>query len=116
MVKADIKLPDGTIVKIIDGTPKDISSVIDEFHRSGHMKKTGIKQSASRGGPQIRIRELIDDGFFNKKRNINDVQKKLEENGHIYKITQLSTPLKRLVTNREIRRFKEDNIWNYVNF
>ena len=116
MVKADINLPDGKTINIIDGTPKEISSVIEEFQRSGLIKKAKIKKSTSRDSAQQRIRKLINEGFFKDKRTFNDVLEKLEENGHFYKNNQISTPLIRLVSRREIRRFKEDNIWNYVNY
>lgn len=61
------------------------------------------------------IRELIVDDYFKTKREIGEVRDKLEEDGHIYPVTSLSTPLYRLIKAKELRRMKEDGAWRYVN-
>jgi hypothetical protein len=66
-------------------------------------------------GPKALILELKNNGYFSEKRSITDVQKRLEELGHIYAQTSLSTPLKRLVIARQLTRVKdkENDIWRY---
>jgi hypothetical protein len=58
--------------------------------------------------------ELASEGWFKSKRTIGDVQKKLEEKGHIYAMESLSTPLLRLTRNRTLRRIKDKSGWAYV--
>ena len=58
----------------------------------------------------------MEKGYFKSKRTIGDIQKKLEEMGHIYALTSLSTPLIRLTRskNSALRRLKENKQWVYV--
>lgn len=128
MAKANIDLPNGTKI-IVDGTSDDINAVLKLFtntsaptpsadkkkngkRKSSSHKKSGVKRTQK--GPNLYILEIKEDGFFDKKKTINDIQQKLEENGHIYPQTHLSTPLRRLVQKKELRRIKEDGNWVYV--
>ena len=74
--------------------------------------KAGTK--TSRKGPQTLIAELAGENYFKTKRKIVQIQKKLEEKGHIYAITSLSPPLLRLTRNKTLRRLKEKSGWVYV--
>jgi hypothetical protein len=130
MATANLDLPDGTKVRI-DGTPEEINKILSFYGSmttprvnagAGSNTKIGRGQGNSTrkvvrmsGGAMQHIRELISDQFFIEKRSISDLQTKLEEMGHIYPLTHLSTPLRRLVQNRELRRIKEGKNWVYVN-
>lgn len=122
MAKANFQLPDGTIITI-DGTDTEIKNILSIYQGKLGTKKTSkktVKQAnvkkPKKEGPANLIRELIKEDFFKVKRGIQQVKTKLEEKGKIYDITVLSTPLIRLVRNKELRRLKEKDIWVYVNY
>ena len=131
MEKANIVLPDGTKVTI-EGTAAEVATLLEKFSadtkpstssltsRSSKpkgSKKAGAnkKKAQSRKGPTGFILGLRDDGFFKTRKIISDIQKKLEEQGHIYAQTSLSPVLVRLVRAKELRRLKEKKGWAYVN-
>jgi hypothetical protein len=68
----------------------------------------------TRGGAMVHIRDLIESGFFSERRSISDVQGRLEELGRIYPQTHLSTPLRRLILSKELRRLRDGSNWAYV--
>lgn len=128
MAKANLVLADGTTVAI-EGTADEVAVLLQKFSSpsdapsvsgNGRRRKaasasskraTGTKQ---RKGPQQLMAELASEGWFKSKRTIGDVQKKLEEKGHIYAMESLSTPLLRLTRNRTLRRIKDKSGWAYV--
>ena len=127
MAKANIDLPNGTKIQI-DGTSEEIGKILELYKSEGKddkeidkqkkktkhkTNKTGRKKAKS--GPKQYIRELKTAGFFKVKKNIKEVQKKLEEKGHIYLMNELSTPLRNLVQDSELGRIKEKDGWVYVN-
>ncbi|MDP3297879.1 MAG: hypothetical protein Q8N09_09900 [Thermodesulfovibrionia bacterium] len=127
MAKANVDLPNGTKIHI-DGTSEEIGKILELYKSEGKgdekidkpkkktkykTKKTGRKKSKS--GPKQYIRELKTAGFFKVKRNLKEVQKKLEEKGHIYPMNELSTPLRNLVQDSELGRIKGKDGWVYVN-
>jgi hypothetical protein len=124
MPKANLVLPDGTTVTI-EGTADEVANLIGRLSggtlpTSGIGSRTARKRPIARArtravGPADHIRELIASNFFNSKRGLGDVQKKLEEGAHIYPITHLSPVLFRLVKAKELRRIKEGGAWKYVN-
>ena len=120
MAKANFTFPDGTKM-VFDGTPEEVSKFMDAYKttKESKTKESKTKESKTKesktDGPTGRIRQLINDGFFVEKRNINDILEKLEERGFIYKQTGISSQLTKLTKNREIRRIKEDGKWYYVN-
>jgi hypothetical protein len=121
MVKANLTLRDGTQVTI-EGAPDEVRQLLEligsagdsDFGGQGSTRKT-TRASSRRQGPQALISELANDGFFNQKRTIGEVQKALAGHGHIYALNSLSSPLVRLVRSRELRRIKEGSKWMYVN-
>ena len=134
MAKANITLANGTVVKI-DGTVDEIKALLEIYshnewpqskNRDGSGKSRQRKMKLQRGsgekknrkvkkGPKGYIAELKSEGFFKAKRTINEVQAKLEENGHIYPLNELSTPLRKLVNDKELGRIKEKDKWVYFN-
>lgn len=129
MAKADMVLPDGTKVTI-DGSADDITKVLSALgsgasasdgRKSGapRRRKRGAKTGPSRPrrpttGPTAHIIQLRDEGFFKTKRSLGDIQKKLEDQGHIYAITTLSPLLVMLVRRKDLRRLKDGSRWAYV--
>jgi len=130
MATANIDLVDGTRI-VIEGTSDEIARVLTLYRQAGEsampadasrkgsdrpQRPASSKSTAtrSREGAMQYMRELIGDRFFSERRSIADVQRRLEELGHIYPQTHLSTPLRRLVQSRELRRLKEGGNWVYV--
>lgn len=127
MAKANLVLPDGAKVNIV-GSAEEVALLLAKISQSpqGKARKRGkgrnqsISRSASkaksvsRKGPQALIAELAQEGYFKSKRNMGEIQKKLEERGHIYALTSLSAPLLRLVQTKVLRRIKEKHNWVYV--
>ncbi len=129
MATARLELPDGTTVTI-EGTADEVATLLTRFsddrlsrsgaigdrpkHASSRPFKNASKDRQKRKGPRILLQDLADENFFKSKRTIGEVQKKLEEKGHIYSLNSLSTPLLRLTRAKVLRRIKEKNGWVYV--
>src|SRR5512140_205050 len=98
MAKANLVLPNGTTVAI-EGTADEVAALLIRFSGTGTQsaapaatkpvrKRKGSKAAAgqkrvSRKGPQTLIEDLLSENFFKSKRTIGEIQKKLEEKGHI---------------------------------
>jgi len=128
MTTANLSLPNGTKV-VIEGTADEVATLLSRFTgdeilaparraRRGPKPSTssaGTKRARGSIGPRGLIEELARSGYFKaQKRTIGDVQKKLEEDGHIYAMPSLSPALLRLVRARVLRRIKENKAWLYV--
>ncbi|MEK7728887.1 MAG: hypothetical protein AAB354_10770 [candidate division KSB1 bacterium] len=129
MAKANLVLPDGTTVNI-EGTAEEVATLLSRFSKpeaGGHSgvstqrkrKKSkysfGSNKSKKTDGPTSLVEELAAEGYFKSKRTLGDIQKRLEERGHIYAQTSISPVLTRLTRKRTIRRIKEKKGWVYVN-
>jgi hypothetical protein len=135
MPKANVVLADGTKVTI-DGTTDEVAVLVQRISGAalqtpdgGATKRTRRRRgrvvpagSAKGGsvrttpkGPADYVRDLVTANYFKGKRGLGDVQKKLEETGHIYAVTHLSPVLLRAVRAKELRRIKEGGTWKYVN-
>jgi hypothetical protein len=125
VAKANIVLPNGTSVEI-EGSPEEVAELLAQFSGAsapgGKAPKRATKQRARRkfggrarkGGPTVLIGQLADEGYFKSKRSIGDIQKKLQEGGHIYPLTSISPCLTRMTKRRQLRRLKADKVWMYV--
>ena|SRR3989344_4834128 len=128
MTKATLTLENGTSV-LIEGSASEVKELLDIFSgkhttfkkptAAKHRKRTsgGVegKKKSNKQGPADLIRDLIQENYFKaNKRSLSDIQKKLEERGHIYAQTSLSTPLTRLTRSQELRRLKEKKGWVYT--
>jgi hypothetical protein len=126
MAKASLVLPTGAKVQL-EGTAEEIAVLLSKFSASSesqtpqtHVKssrKTSKKsKSISRSGPTGFVMDLIGEGFFKSRRTLPEIQKKLEEKGHIYAQTSLSPVLIRLVRKKNVnlRRIKDKKGWIYV--
>jgi hypothetical protein len=126
MAKANLVLSDGATVAI-EGTAEEVAVLLSKLSQptvvaAVHTPKTRKKKRRAsagvkkrKGGPTGLITEIADEGYFKSKRTIGDIQKKLEERGHIYAITSISPCLTRLTKNGKLRRLKENKVWVYVN-
>jgi hypothetical protein len=128
MAKANLIMPDGTKVQI-EGTADEVAVLITRCssapdpsvggrRTSLKKRKPGKHSSAASGkrkdGPTVFINQLATDGFFKSKRSLPNIQKKLEELGHIYAQSSISPILTRLTRKRALRRIKEKDGWVYV--
>lgn len=72
--------------------------------------KPRTSKTVARGGrksPAIILSELIDDGFFQKKRTINDIkQYASSQKARSFKASELSSPLTRFVRDNRLKRDK----------
>jgi hypothetical protein len=123
MAKASLTLPNGTVVEV-NGSPEEIAKLMELYSgaKSDNNRHIRTKNAAKKGsninlkkGPFNFIQELKNDGFFKEKRSLQQVQKKLEEKGHIYAMTSMSAPLLRLVRKKILGRVQDKGIWCYVN-
>lgn len=128
MAKASLTLPGGTVVSI-NGSPEEIARLMQLYGSSQppaqvrdkpnpSAKKKGMKHlesSTAKKGARYFVAELLEQGFFAQKKSIVDLQRKLEEEGHIYAQTSLSGPLLHFVVAKRLRRFKEKDMWLYIN-
>jgi len=123
MAKAEINLPNGTKITV-DGTSDEIIKIQQAFSKNSESKprknyiyrNEGIpKKKPSKIGPLGRIRVLIGENYFKKKRTLDDVKKSLEEKAMFYKHSDIAPSLIRLVKKGELRRLKEGGKWIYVN-
>ncbi len=110
MAKATIALPDGTKVEFT-GTPEELN----HFLKTRSEKRGDKNNKKIINGPAQRIRDLIAENYFIEKRTSSEILSKLSEKGHFYKSEGITTPLRRLCKNGEIRRFKENNKLVYMN-
>jgi hypothetical protein len=128
MAKANLIMPDGTKVQI-EGTADEVAVLISRCSTgpdpsigggrpSRKKRKPGKNSSTSSGkrkdGPTVFISQLATGGFFKSKRSLPNIQKKLEELGHIYAQSSISPILTRLTRKRVLRRIKEKDGWVYV--
>jgi len=126
---AKLVLSDGTTVNI-EGTADEVAILLARFSADSssdldaskrkskkppsRTSKGSNKNRPKRKGPRTLLEDLAKESFFKSKRTIGEVQKKLEEKGHIYAVNGLSTPLLRLTRGRVLRRIKEKAGWVYV--
>jgi len=123
MAKANFILSGGTKVDI-EGTPEEIQKLLS-FYESMRRTPTAPSPSPEKASPtrqkrdgagaKVRVRGLIGDDFFQTPRSLKAIQDKLAEDGHIYPQSGLSARLIELTKARELRRFKDKDVWVYVN-
>src|SRR5438876_1131695 len=110
---ANVVLADGTKVTI-DGTPDDVAALLRRISgtalqtphgslikKTSRLRRKVVAAGSGKGGsvrttpkgPADYVRDLVTANYFNAKRGLGDVQKKLEEAGHIYAVTHLSPVL-----------------------
>src|SRR5262245_10130425 len=115
MAKADIRLPDGTTVKL-EGSPDEISTVVERWREKQQQPRRRGRNEVKTKGPTKGKRQrvqlvdlianLIDGGFFKKPKDLAAVKGALAEMGHHYPVTTLSGAMLRQVRSRNLRRLK----------
>jgi hypothetical protein len=130
---ANIDLPNGTKV-VIEGSPEEIARMVNlicgltrpDFEPSASREIAVLGRSLARartpqvdipratGGVAQFVREMIAENFFGEPRSLADVKRRLADLGHIYPLTHLSTPMRRLVRSKELRRLRQGRNWVYV--
>jgi hypothetical protein len=102
---------------VIEGSPDEVASILAKLGTShGKDVRAGEETRATTklGKVAQLVGQLADEGYFKSKRGLADIQKKLEEGGHIFPITTISPCLTRMTKKRLLRRLKEGNLWVYV--
>ena len=127
MAKANLRLPNGTKVQI-EGPADEVATLLATFsgpatagQSRGAKKKSKVRTvSSTRGskpkhkGPVGLITGLAKEGYFKTRKRLPEIQKKLEEQGHIYAQTSLSPAVLGLTKKQVLRRLKEKKGWAYV--
>ncbi len=125
MAKAQVKLPDGTVVAV-EGTGGEIFEFVKQLQAgTPTARQKGTHDGTARRAPSRPsnsppklvdlLATLIDSGFFRKKpKDLAAVKLALEEMGHHYPVTTLSGAMLRQVRQRHLRRLKEDKRWVYT--
>ncbi|KKU49517.1 MAG: hypothetical protein UX71_C0013G0011 [Parcubacteria group bacterium GW2011_GWA1_47_10] len=121
MPKAEIKTKNGSVITV-EGTQSEVAEFIVKFGdfssvAVGKQKKLRLQPSGKtplKASPVTLIAELIDGGFFKKPKGLGVIKIALEEHGHYYPVTTLSTTMLRFVRKHEVRRIKDKKRWLYV--
>jgi hypothetical protein len=119
VVETSLTLPDGTKVSI-RGSTRAVANLVRSISGTGLTSRVGNRRKVlpETKAPKLslsdHIRGLKQDKFFNRKRTLREIQKKLEEKGQIYALTSLSPALIRLVRARVLGHVMEGGNWKYV--
>lgn len=111
------KDPQEIIEKIIDLANELAEMVGSGGTRERSLKKTKKKVSVSaKKGAMGAIEMLINEGYFDKLKDLNAVMERLKEIGHYHKTSTVSMNLLNLTRGRVLNRFKntETKKWEYV--
>jgi hypothetical protein len=117
MANAKISIPGGISVEL-DGTPDEISAVLDNLKNKQTVVLSVAAADNSAGKSRGEIAGLIDtlksEDFFRTPRRLPEVQEKLAEVGHHFPLTTLSGAMQSQSKRRNLRRFKRDGKYVYV--
>jgi hypothetical protein len=102
----------------VNGTPDEVSAVLRNIETQGAPPPPSARHVASprkgRGEIPELIQALKSEEFFKSPRGLGDVQAKLAELGHHYPVTTLSGAMQTQSKNRQLRRFKKNGKYVYV--
>jgi len=116
MANAKITMPGGVSVEI-DGTPEEVASLLENL-RSDPVRSAATAETAQPGKIRGEIPALISllksEEFFKTPRGLSDVRQKLAQIGHHYPVTTLSGAMQAQARSRNLRRFKQDGKYVYV--
>lgn len=114
MAKAEIIFPDGTKM-VLDGSVEEVMRIKKHFSQKEKSVDNLASEKKNSPGPLGRIGLLIEENFFNDKRTLKDIRKKLEEKAIFYSPQMISPALIRSIKKGRLRRIKEAGKWRYVN-
>jgi len=123
MPSATIKSKSGAVISI-QGTEKEVASIIRLLERENHdtstspkgrpaKKRTAPKGEMKRAGATDLIVNMLNGGFFNKPKTLNEIEAALEEKGYLYPVTTLSGVMLGLVNKKLFGRKKMEGKWVY---
>ncbi|CAE6486789.1 hypothetical protein [Candidatus Nitrosotenuis uzonensis] len=78
--------------------------------------KSTIAEPEKYRGLTKAIFDLLGDSFFNKPKELKEINEQLKANAVFDPITSYPKPLLRLIKNKHLRRIKENNKWKYVKY
>lgn len=83
-----------------------------------HPAKASGGQRPRKGGPTRHLAELLEEGFFDEQRNLSQTVEELRARGHLYRQSDISPVLARMVRAKQLRRLKVKNatgkdVWVY---
>jgi hypothetical protein len=129
MAKANLVLSNGVKVQI-EGTAEEVAVLLTKCSSStpppeppkknrklpkrGSVRSGAPVRKPKAKGPVGLITELAAEDFFKTKRMLPEIQKKLEQGGHIYAQTSLSPAVLALTQQKILRRLREKKGWAYV--
>jgi len=77
---------------------------------SGKQKTSKSSKASGRPGPKAALEDLLNDGYFDKRRRIKEIKTHLESSvGYSYSVQELSPSLLRLVRNEKLAREKDED-------
>jgi hypothetical protein len=139
LIQSKIEFAQETVSKLTDESLRVIAfqTVLQRLLMSDEIIRTGSDQKAEESkpnkpelkhkakqpkGPKGRVEELIEEGFFGKKRTIGEVKAGMEAHGWFHRVQELNPALLRLIKEKRLRRIKEPEneggklVWRYSNW
>lgn len=117
MANAKISMPGGVSVDI-DGTPEEITTVLENLRRNTETRASKNSRGATAPKGKGEISRLVEalkaEDFFRSPRGLSEIQRKFGEIGHHYPLTTLSGAMISQSRQRNLRRFKQDGKYVYV--
>jgi len=116
MAKAKVVTRDGISVAV-EGTPEEVATLVERLRaKSTQINDETSKSSAQKGRRHLPdlVEELRKAEFFKTPQGLSDVREKLAEGGHHYPLTALSGTMQGVVKKRNLRRFKQERKYVYV--
>jgi len=119
MAKAKITLEDGTIVSI-EGNPDEVTTILKQFsgphkkNKRNKKKNTSDKNSTPKTkrkkGQIALLNELIDEGFFTKKRTVKEIVECCSVNkATTIKSKDFASALTRFIRDDKLKREKNES-------
>lgn len=62
------------------------------------------------------IMDLVSESFFDKPKDLSEIESRLKANAIFYPKTSYPESLLRLIRNKKLRRLKENKKWKYVKY
>jgi hypothetical protein len=117
MANAKINMPGGISVEV-DGSPEEVAAVVQKLRSAAAEPFTQPDADTAGGKSMGEIPALITmlkaEEFFKTPRGLSDDREKLAEIGHHYPVTTLSGAMQAQTRSRNLRRFKKEGKYVYV--
>lgn len=93
----------------------ELEKRVDALEKQKPKQAKKLKKEDEFKGLAGAIFDLIQESFFDKPRELNEIQKQLKANGVFYPVTSYPDSLLRLVRKKKLRRINEKG-WRYVKY